>query len=187
MPALSGGSMIRALCLYAMVVIPILGCTIDDEDRCPPGLVYAPEYKACQCPAGQSYSRELNRCACPDDRVWAPEKEACLETDAGAMDAGAQPEADAGSDMDEGKESGLGEKCGVDGDCAEYLADACAVNPLTNDGYCTWRCAGEDDCEAGYQCCDCTSNTMGLPEEKACLADEDATLASSTYVNCVCE
>lgn len=145
----------------AIVLLMTNSCTIDDEDRCPGGYVYNPEYKACE-----------------EEDTGGGDTDTDTDTDAD-LDGGT---GDGGGDE---KQSGLGVACDDSQDCADYVANFCAVNPISGTGYCTTKdCPASGDCENGYVCCDCTASAF-LPKEKACLKEEDAAQAGGLG-GCTC-
>ncbi len=154
--------------LFLLFALYVTGCTIDDEDRCPGGYVYNTEYKACE-----------------EEDTSSGDADSDSDADADA-DADTDVDADGGSgDGGDEKESGLGEACEESADCEDYVADYCAVNPISGTGYCTTKdCPANGDCESGYVCCDCAGSAV-LPKEKACLTEEDATLAGGVG-GCIC-
>ncbi|MCP4675328.1 MAG: hypothetical protein GY854_07445 [Deltaproteobacteria bacterium] len=160
--------MYRILCLVIGLLIAS-SCAIDDDDRCPDGFVFLPEFKACEKVEDDGDS-DVDTSSSPPST-----------TDAGAD--GTDGGEDGGGD--EEKESGLGVECMKLEDCEEYLSDYCTYNDLLKTGYCTTQdCPASGDCESGYLCCDCTGSSL-LPKEKACLTEADAKLAGD-YAGCSC-
>ena len=142
--------MLRAL-FAALALGGVIGCSIDDGDRCPDGYHYDPEGLACL--------------VCAEDETWDPVNYACVGTSDSDSDV------DAGDDG--GPPTGLGEPCDSDEDCAEYEASMCAINPLTEEGvYCTLEDCTPADCPEGWQCCDCLD--VDPLNSLACATDEDA-------------
>ncbi len=144
-----------------ILVAALLGCTMADEDRCPPGTEYVTSGKYC---------RDIDTGGDGD-----------TDTDSDA-DADAGDAAD-GSATD-GPPSGMGETCMVDDDCEGYEADYCGIDPLSGSGICTVLDCNPGECPDGYQCCDCTQSTL-VPQEVACIPDDLAGLAA-TAANCTC-
>lgn len=151
--------LVLALSLGALAMV---GCTIDDEDRCPEGFQFEKITLSCH-PIPQESEGDSS----------------------GGEDTGKDKDT---NDAGDGP-SGLGEPCAGDpGACAAagYEADYCVVNPLEQDkAYCSSRDCTADSCEKGYRCCDCT-NSMVLPKLSACLKDADADLAGSAAGGCQC-
>lgn len=140
----------------------VVGCEIDDSDRCPEGYHYDPEGLACV--------------VCAEDETWDPADYTCVGSSDGDTDG------DAGGDG--GPPTGLGEPCEDDEDCAGYEAAMCAINPLTQQGeYCTLEDCTPADCPDGWQCCDCLDDDP--LNSLACAKDEDAELLS-TLGGCEC-
>ena len=160
--------------LACSAVLLCTACGLTDDQRCPKGFFYVPEFRVC-CDDNSEYVENVKQCI-------------PVDTDTGDdIDTGPQSVSDAGPD-DGGSDSkphGLGTICMDDGDCAGYVEDFCAYNPLVEQGYCTTRDCAAGSCETGWVCCDCTSGT-GLPPEVACLKQAEAGLAQSLG-GCTCE
>ncbi len=86
---------------------------------------------------------------------------------------------DAGTDTDTGEidtdtelPTGFGKYCTSDADCAGLEADHCAIDPETQDGFCTVKnCTVQpNDCPVGYMCCD-SPESFGQPN--ACISQAD--------------
>lgn len=95
----------------------------------------------------------------------------------------ADTDSDGDTDSDT-SQTGLGEPCEDDADCAEYEASTCTVNDYTSEYYCTFVDCTPADCEGGYECCDC-SGVAGF-DAVLCLNAEEAEMAS-TMAGCTCE
>ncbi len=134
----------RVLTFGVTCIVLVASCSIDDENRCLDGFVYAKMSKTC----------------IPEDTGSAD-----TETGSGA-DAGGDEDSGAAGD---GGSTGLGEYCETQEECAPYEADYCAVNPLTGEGSCTYQDCDATSCPAGYTCCDCTAITG----PKLCVEDGD--------------
>jgi hypothetical protein len=147
---------ITAIPLFAVFVA---ACEMSDDDRCPGGMNYDPVNTVCK--------------RCLADEVWDEATYDCV------------PAGDTDSATDGGTPVGMGESCDTDGDCDDYEADFCSVNPHSGVGYCTVRPCESGGCPTGYQCCDCTESTQ--PDSGVlCLNNDEAPLAESMG-GCTCE
>ena len=168
----------RSIIAALIGVSGIAGCTIDDEDRCPEGMRWTAEYASCECPVGDGYYLETD----PDDLADVT----CLPCVAESTSPECDTDTDTGDTEtdtpDGGDGTGLGTPCADDGDCAEFEADLCALNPLDPEapGYCTFEDCTPGGCPEGYQCCDLS----GLGLTIACLTDADAVQAEGFGATC---
>lgn len=110
------------------------------------------------CDKGQRYSVGM----CVDKPAPRP----VPTSDASTPDAAA-PDAtvlDAGA-CSEPLTDSLGKDCTTDPSVCGCSAPYCAINPFTNEGYCTLHCttAPNDDCPAGYFCFDLATVVTGDP------------------------
>jgi hypothetical protein len=145
--------------ILSTIAVSWLGCSIDDGDRCPDGYFYVPEILAC-CVEGEVYVADAGICREPPE----PPDTETDEDDGGA---------------DGGDPSGLWEPCNAQEECEGFDADYCAINPLTDEGYCTIECE-VGDCPDGSQCCDCTNEDYPI----ACILDEDVPMIEMVCVGC---
>ena len=170
--------------LFLMLLGSTSGCVINNDDRCVSGYFFVSDFGVC-CPEDHVYDKEGGRCRCPDGETYGPDGLTCIEKT--PVDSDGTGDTD-DTDVDGGgeeKPSGLGNECTSHAQCAEFKEDYCAQNPLKPVGYCTDKdCDSTDDCGEGYTCCDCLSSTI-VDQAVACLADADATLASSV-AGCTC-
>ncbi|MCP4602244.1 MAG: hypothetical protein GY847_17290 [Proteobacteria bacterium] len=81
-------------------------------------------------------------------------------------------EDDAGSNVDSGLPSGMGEPCIDHSKCTDQ-ADFCTSNPFTDKGYCSIKdCTLEpNDCPEGYRCFD---PSVFIPDQPTvCITEEE--------------
>ncbi len=157
-----------ALSLFGSAAL-VAGCTMSSGDRCPSGYHWDPDNTVCK--------------KCDEDEVWDTEGYECLpDSDTGTGTGGGT---DTDTESDSGGVSGMGESCSSDDDCSDYDADYCAINPMTQEGYCTIDDCAPGGCPAGYQCCDCSESTL-LPQISACISEDEVDLVEGMG-GCTCE
>ncbi|MDD5306173.1 MAG: hypothetical protein PHU25_02520 [Deltaproteobacteria bacterium] len=129
----------------------LIGCTPSDSERCQSGYLFHPENGSCQPIEDGGTDSETSN------------------LDAGNPDAGNPDGGDTGD-----LPTGLGESCTDNEQCADYEADYCAINPLTQEGFCTVEncTVSPDDCPQGYRCCD-SPESYGQPNLCILPADYD--------------
>ncbi len=128
----------------------LFACTFADDERCTSGYDYDPEGHTC-----------------------VP-----VEEDA-ETDEPQQSDTSSASTPDDTDETGLGKACTVEGnECQDLEASYCALNPVTQTGYCTYEGCTSDPgtCPEGYTCCDMPF--AGIPN--FCATKEDAELMGSS-------
>ena len=126
--------------------------------------------------SGCFYDPDLSKISKGDTEAASDEGSDTGETDTG--DAGVA--ADSG-DTDTDAFGGIGTLCAEEGDCAEFDADYCLLDPThpTDPGFCTVTECNVRGCPDAYQCCDCS----GLGMEIMC-APEAAVAQIGVYCQC---
>lgn len=153
----------------------LLGCSMDDGDRCTNGFVYDPNLKACgasDAALAQSDAPEPSR-GLPSDAAIAPE-DAIAVTEAG----GAGSEAAAVVPESPVATATFGTACAAAAECTAPTASYCFKMPGSTAGYCSrLNCA--TDCPTDYKCCNCPAFSV-----VACMKSSDALKAAA--VGCTC-
>ncbi len=170
--------------LFVVVVAAaalIAGCKISNEDRCPGDMVYLPESMACTCPEGTVFDSPSDSCVeVEEDTATDTDTDSDIDAGGGA-DGGDSDDSDDTQDTGDTATEGFGVECSQESDCAEFeVADFCALNPLSQQGYCTLENCEADDCPDTWRCCDCTS----LLGWVACL--DDGYAATAEKMGCIC-
>ncbi|MCP4679959.1 MAG: hypothetical protein GY854_31600 [Deltaproteobacteria bacterium] len=194
--------MVHKFIFFGLVLTLFCGCSVDDEDRCPDGFVYVSDNRACMCAEGSKFDSVNNECVVePADTEGDTDTGGGTDTDTGGgtdtdMDAGGHA-GDAGAEMDSGGDTdtgtgtdtgdapaeGFGEYCTSSDDCVDFSpGNFCAIDPTTQDGYCTVENCVSEDCPEAWQCCDCS----GVPIVGwfACVTDSDADFVSTIGCSC---
>ena len=151
--------MIRRLAALNIILFLFLACTFSDDERCADGFVFYKPYWGCLPADGGN------------DQDASTDQETDFPTD---------QEKDGGDDSGT-TTTGLGESCTKEGDCANYQANYCVINPLEpgEPGYCTYSNCKPQSCPVSYQCCDCSAFGFWI----ACVTSADAEEAKKY---CVC-
>jgi hypothetical protein len=145
-----------------LIALPCVAGCITDENRCPDGLLWVPEYSGCVEPAE------------------AGDGEASTQVEAGG-DSLAESSSEAAQD------SGLGTSCSGDPVCAGKKASYCLKDPQnpSADGVCSIPNCTAADCGDTYTCCDCHGSTLlNWPGPMCAPIDRKSQLTG--VLNCTC-
>lgn len=150
-------SSFRIVFPVGLFALGAFACSLTDDERCPGGFEFHSPSETCLKSADT-------------------DKPPVTSSDGG----------DGSTDTDTGLEPGIGLPCQNHGDCAEYQADFCVLNPVSKNNYCSMEPCTDTGCPEEYICCDCTDSPLDqVQHASACLTTDDAYVAR-TFAYCRC-
>lgn len=149
------------ICLGVLVII---GCSLDDDMRCPDGF---------------AYEQNTRTCVKDEDIETDTDTDTGIDSETGTpSDSDGGPQDDAGPD--DNIPTGYGQTCSGPAECASFEANYCGIIPGAAAGYCTIENCVPADCPAGSQCCDCSSINFPI----ICAKDADVEGLIGSFCNC---